>query len=103
MGKPGYKEKQFYLTELPTLLRKEKCLQNFMFAIFALTPAAATLLISHLGQIKIIQTINAGRGGRPVAPAMDGQSFPSKRCCVSTNPARHKRRLHRNLAYANQW
>ena len=74
-----------------------------MFAIFATMPVAAILLILHLGQTKTIQTTNADKGGRPVGLAMDGQSSPSKMCCISTNPVRRKKNLHWNLAYANPW
>ena len=103
MGKSGCKEKQLYPIALPILLQKEKYLQTCMFATFATIPAAAILLILRLDQIKIIQTINADRGGRPVALAMDGQNFLSKRCYTSTNPAKHKKGWAQNLASVNQW
>jgi len=103
MAKPGYKEKQFYPTVLRMLLCKEKCRQNCMFATFATILAAVILLILRLDQIKIIQTINADRGGKPVALAMAGQNFLSKRCYTSTNPAKHKKSWHQNLAFVNQW
>jgi hypothetical protein len=103
MAKLGYREKLFYPTVSLTSWHKDKCLQSCMFATFATTLAVAILLILRLDQIRIIQTINADKVDRPVALAMGGQSFPSKRCYVSINQARHKRSLHRNLAYANQW
>jgi hypothetical protein len=103
MAKLGCKEKPFYLTVSLIPWRKDKCLQGCLFAIFATTPVAAILLILHLGQTRIIQMTNADRGGRLVALAMGGQSFLSKMCCVSTNPARRKRSLHRSSAYVNPW
>ena len=103
MAKSGCKGKQFYLTVLPILLHKEKCLQSCMFVTFVTIPAAVILPILRLDQIKIIQTINADKGGRPVALAMDGQNFLSKRCYTSTNPAKHKQNWHQNLASVNQW
>jgi len=103
MVNSGCKGKQFYPIVLPILLRKEQCLQNSMFVTFATIPAAVIPLILRLDQIKIIQTINADRGGKPVDLAMDGQNFLSKRCCTSTNPTKHKKSWHQNLASVNQW
>ena len=103
MAKSGCKGKQFYPTVLPILLHKEKCLQNCMFVTFATIPAVAILPILRLDQIKIIQTINADKGGRPVALAMDGQNFLSKMYYTSINPAKHKKSWHQNLASVNQW
>jgi hypothetical protein len=103
MVRLGYRGKPFYPTVSLIPWLKDKCPQGCMFAIFATTPVAAILLILHSGQTRIIQTTNADKGGKLVALAMGGQSFLSKMCCVSTNPARRKRSLHRSSAYASPW